>query len=554
MSAAVSGVSTPQSGRVARSTCNYNVYGVGREGESETLNKAKGKLSAAMGRKRLEKLLGRAPLFDFLVSVWHVDRMQADKPDAARHFKGLPKEAITRNLSSDYYIHKWLLESLVTAHFMSSPSIPRAGQRFRTLRLDHWDAVRQLVNLVHSIEDDESAVTLNDTDILLEMYRVVQRQFPWQRGFATAQMLYRSLRIYRTPETSERFQADNGISLDDFVKLGFLYWSTLRDFAFVNEDISYETFGVDVASRDRFLEHISDQPDIAAKYARQFRSRKFRMAHRPSRLRTHPMVCLENDHGKIVVAPLVDLVFLRVTQGLFFDFVKHDDLREIIADRFVSYCIELLHKGACAFRVRKEVRYRKSGNVVRSPDLFLADQGLVSAAIECKARRMSHQAQFGENPTEQARSGFAEIAKGMTQLWRYIADAEDGLLPREVTPNACTRLVLLTFDHWMETPIQIQPAVTAMANEIADEKGIAPQFRRPITFLTIQDLEHIVERGSVDQILSAFDGQLTETYEHWAISSIFDHLHGKLERKSIFTNEAILEVAPWFDLEKYRGG
>jgi hypothetical protein len=474
--------------------------------------------------------------------------MQDDKPAAAHFFKYLPKEAITSDPSSTYFIHKWRLESLLTAYFGSSPAKATTNGRVRILQANHWEAVVTLVNLLHRIEDAESVAVLNDRDIMLEVYRIALRQFPWQRGFATKQMLYRAMRLYRTPETMKRFQNDTGIAFDDFIKLGYLYFAALKIASYAPEDFSFEVFGIDSATRDRFLDHISDTPLSFAQHAKPFHDPKYRIAHRPSRLRTHPVVRLVKDDREVFVAPLVDLVFLRVTQGLFFDFRQreNDNLKEVIADRFVAYCAEIFEKQNCAFRVLQEQEYKKGKNRFKSPDLFLTCDGLVSAAIECKARRMSYQAQFGDEPLEEPKSGFAEIAKGMVQLWRYLADANDGFLPENIKPNSETRLILLTYDSWMEASFGIEEKITAMANELADQKSIPICFRRPIIFMTVLDLEHIVARGDQHMILSVLDGQLTEKYKGWPVSGIFDKLHGELQGRDLFSQEDMLKVAPWF--------
>src|SRR3546814_12675891 len=74
----------------------------------------------------------------------------------------------------------------------------------------------------------------------------------------------------------------------------------------------------------------------------------------------------------------------------------------------------------------------------RTPDVLVSGTDGIVAAIECKAKRMSFDASYADDPVASASVGFDEPAKGMFQIWRFLSHARRGLhgdIP--VAPSCC---------------------------------------------------------------------------------------------------------------------
>ena len=508
-------------------------------------------ISLTYYRKKLSKLLSRTPLFDLINAIWHIDRVQSGDIEKAHYFNGIPEEAKTSDLTSRYYIFKWDLEALLTQHFLTAPSRMKAGRIFRTLNLGNWSAFVTLINELKRVENAESAVSINSETIFLELHRIAQRQFPWQRGFVGKRLLHRYMYIYRNPRTRERFLQTYGLDLDEFSKIGFVLWAQFNKFSHTSVTTSFDVVNLGDQVRDAFLSRVSDTPDTAKAFYEQYRRNDFRIPHWPSRLRTHPLIILNWENKKYIVAPLPDLIFLRVTEGLFYDFVQFDDLRESIAAKYVEYCCEWTERTRNNFELLGEIEYQKGGNRIRSPDIFLKSEGRIAVAIECKSRRMAHAAQFGVNPLDEARSGFVEIANGIVQLWRYIADSEQGLVPDPYNADENTLLLLLTLDSWMDAPMGLKARIIALANDIADEKHISKDSRANVSFASIGDYEYVLERGDTTQIIGAIRKQGTEKYTDWMLSNVFDELYGQIKPTNPFSeNDLEKHVSWWSDFDR----
>ncbi len=225
--------------------------------------------------------------------------------------------------------------------------------------------------------------------------------------------------------------------------------------------------------------------------------------YKPSLLREYP--CLRFANGR-THAPIPDLIVLRGTSGLFYDLIKGpEDVKNEIAGRFEQYCYKLLNATLPELDTARSFQYRaRKGNDFASPDIVLYREGRVSIAFECKATRMSHRARFAEDPAAEDQRGYAEIANGVFQLWRFASHIRRGIagnLQLDANPIG----VVLTLDTWLTMAMPLQDKMLALALEIAAKRDpeISEQDRIPIVFCPVVDLEQTLERATPASFLSA---------------------------------------------------
>lgn len=266
-------------------------------------------------------------------------------------------------------------------------------------------------------------------------------------------------------------------------------------------------------------------------------------AYKPSILRQYP--CLQVGHrGRVLVAPLPDLIMDRVTNGLFYDVIGGGGpVREEIGRRFEEYSLALLSAMLDA-RFEPEATYRTRLGPIATPDILMCGKdGAVRLAIECKASRMSVSARFGDAP--EADRGYEEIAKGVMQLWRFFAHCRQQIAPNQMAPDA--QGVILTMDEWFAGRSTVIPQIMARANELADASAheIPEADRRAVAFCTISELEVV--------LVTATPSSLTETVRigsgdraGWIFSILHDELlTEKTAPKGYPFKQALGDLLPW---------
>ena len=149
------------------------------------------------------------------------------------------------------------------------------------------------------------------------------------------------------------------------------------------------------------------------------------VAYKPSVLRRYP--CISFDKGARTRAPLVNLIMDRITSGLYYDVIgTGGPVPAEIGRQFERYCSELISKSLSGLSCQPETKYT---NGIHTPDILIYEGRECRLVAECKAKRMTVAARFGEDPLNQAAAGFDELGKGVFQIWRHFSFVRRGLLP-----------------------------------------------------------------------------------------------------------------------------
>jgi hypothetical protein len=133
-------------------------------------------------RKRLRDALAIAPDEPFLQMVWAINALHAGRPDLAARLIEFPPEAVQQNVGDQLAIHAWELETLVNQLILTEKT---PGRRYYPCRT--FSTASEFTNYLRNAEDAEYAADGDPEQILNEVHRIGQRQFPWQRQHPTSQ-------------------------------------------------------------------------------------------------------------------------------------------------------------------------------------------------------------------------------------------------------------------------------------------------------------------------------------------------------------------------------
>lgn len=504
-----------------------------------------GRLGRDVVRRKLSRQLQMSLDEEMCVGIAAISILQSGNSAPRELFVDYPAQGIGSETGSEYNLPLWTLETL-TNEMLSSPkqSPPR-----KYLRPDLYANYRALASLVMKLENAEDGIFLAKHDVFTEMHRIGQRQFPWQRGWLNGPNLYRALAIYGSGEAASYFEQEAGLTISQFVLIGMWLGGALSSTDKVNRDTDLSTVGVSPDQLKAALTRLVISHERARSQARRMRERKMPTAYKPSILRDYPIIAF-GSQGERLRAPLPDLIGCRITSGLYLDVVgggpkvwKH------IGDAFETYCVEYLRVMLSTFDVTGEIDYGPKRARLRSPDVLVSRDERILLVAECKAKRMTLEARFADNPVAEAALGYEEIAKGIFQIWRFFAHARRGLVGGAIVHPDCIGVVL-TVDPWLAMARNQEREVYEVAHKLADETGeIEEQDRRHIAVCLIDDVEHALQRGTPDSFLSACKELTSGDKRGWIVSVA--HVADQLGNRAYPFSDRISELLPWWsDLER----
>lgn len=503
-------------------------------------------------RKKLTNHLSKAEDVGLLELVWVVDALQPERGATIPPGFDIPREARGATLGSPYALYKWELETLVNLLLVTPKNLEGRGKT-RKLRIDRFQSLATVANLLREFENEESGLHLDVHNVLNEMHRTGHRQFPWQRGFFDRVSLYRYAFIYNSKECADYFIEKFGISIDKFILCGFACYGYFTSGIGLKANPEVPAIGISREDFRQFLSLTSQTIDEARSSAsalwrdvRRKGGARLPLAYMPSVLRQRPII--SDPPRERYLAPLPALIALRMTAGIYYDLANGpSQLRNSISARFETYCRSLIGRMMPEFNVKSPEKYNVGKKSMDTPDVRIEHSGELRIIVECKATKMTFAAQFGEDPFAAAGLKYAEIAKGVFQVWRYVSHIRAGYFKEHYDITKLKGLVL-TLDNWLAMSRELQDDVLRHADALAvADGGISAADKIPVLFGSISDLEHMLAyTADAEEIFEVMERASDARFLGWLLPNIQRELKPKDEQVRPYPFD-LGEVLPWWE-------
>lgn len=513
------------------------------------------KLGYELYRGRLKKHLSRADGEGFAKLCWAVDSLQsgnAQRVAIAQRVIQHGPNAIVNSPASKHFIHKWMLETLFNELLLTQTHKKKEGGQ-KKLNHQHFDGIVLVYNALREMENSEYGLKCKPEHVRHEMTRILHRQFDWQKQKFNRIDLARSLELYSGALTQAYFEERRGISISTFILAGYAAYIILASAEGFTCPKSAPELGLTEGHFQTAMNAISLTLDQAKTEAASLRNGDQNLtAYKKSVLRLHPLI--KCGAQPIYRAPLIELIWWRVTNGIFYDVVAaKGSVGNEISSRFEGYCTALLEHAFPQVNWQREEQYQFKGSK-ETPDIRAVSGGVTHLVVECKAHRMDIVARFGEDPLTEAPRGFVEVANGVRQVWRYVSHARQGAIPGAAV-NEKTLGVVLTLDPWMRMAADRYEAILARAHELADaEGGIDQQDRRPVAIACIEDIEELCRKASLESFQAVLRQAAGSEYSGYIMSVLHDTLFDGgvgVEREYPFFDR-LGDHLPWWQILEAR--
>lgn len=510
----------------------------------ENTSRAKLKLD----KNRYRTWLERANDADCLTLIWAVNALQSGFEKSVGRIIDYPKEAVLTDMSNKMAVYKWELETIVTSLLTIPKDKPRTG-KFHYTNLKHFGSITSLINWLRSLENGEYGLTNDEHNIWEEMYRIGQRQFSWQRGYNSEQ-LYRHVYVYGQGDCGAYFEEQNGLSVSTFIFLSLALFA-LHAEAPYKEEAKIAALNLPQSDMTKTLSLLSiglkDARGMAHKLNADAVTKlraPLKTAYMPSMLRQKPLIRIDAKRP-IYIAPLPPLILNRATAGLYYDIKQGPKQLETEANgRFEEYIRKLVEAYHPRLQAIKGERYGRRGADLDPPDCLVKDGEQITAAIECKATKLTFEGQFAENPMFAAKQGFEQLAKGVFQLWRFFSHARRNIYTTHpVAANA--HGVVLTMDNWMQMADKLREGAITRAKELAAaDAEINEADMRDVVFASVQELNDTFAKTNTDEFFTVLGHAVTRRFKGYGLPEVAAECGVELTAKGFPLNVA--ELLPWW--------
>lgn len=457
-----------------------------------------------------------------LQMMWAINALQSgDAPSLAAYLR-YPKEAATTDLTHKHFAQKWEIENLLLL-LLSTPK--EKVDFLRAPDYQSYDTVANLVNQLKAAEEAESALLVDHANVLDELQRYAHKQFLWQREFFEIERLYRYTYVYGQGSCADYFERQNGLSINEFILTCIALYGCTKAFAWqkvtrIEPPLTLRPEIVGLTLKLVAKELPEMRAETTKRIDQVMSAGRPKLAYLPSTLRHFPIIS-STKHNDQIIAPLPQLLIFRATSGLYYDLAGGpQNLLKEANGRFEEYGKKLIQARCPRFEVSRDQEYGPKGKRMRTPDLLLKDGGIVKAVFECKATKLTFTAQYGDDQFAEAPKAFGQIAKGMSQLWKFFSRARRGIYTNETVADDAYGIIL-TMENWFQLDRTQLPSLRAAADKLCeDEPDVTPEDKRDVIFCSIEALDSVLAVSNEDEVLETFTKAREKEYLGWMLNDI----------------------------------
>ncbi len=392
-----------------------------------------------------------------------------------------------------------------------------------------WSYLASAINKLKRFEN-ELCSTQPPGSVLLELYRIAHRQFPWQIRL-NAFSLARYFKIFNHPSIDAIVKRVMGLSVEELYVVGMAFTGLLLSKFAVILPLRNEIPGIGPEHFERFIKHFSlSLEDLKAMYSEHQRY-NYDYPYLYDPLRQFPLIRMKLSNQDALVSPIPPLLFHRFTDGLYYEICGEKDFGVPFGKAFESYIGETL-KAAVGFGmpIHEEKEYFVGRDRKDTVDWIL--EGKEAALfIECKTRRVGLNAKV-EIATENALNNEIEkMANFIVQIYKTLFDYKRNLYPSlKFNPDRKIFPLILTLEDWYFFGGKIGRMLEAKVNELLRiekiDLGILKE--APYTICPTHEFEKMVQ---IIARVGVFDFMSRKVYNPekvlWPMSSYMADEFGK---------------------------
>ena len=415
-------------------------------------------------------------------------------------------------------VYEWQLETLAKEIILNTETTTTN----KTLR--EW---RYFSGALNKLKDFENNISIQYSDIfkkqiLIELYRISHRQFPWQTH-PNLISLTRYYKIFSHPEIDSIIQKNTGLTTKELYVIGFAFTGVYIEFFSLNYPPELQILGITQEKIDKFLKHFSTDMESIKKLITDSQSYDYDYAYTLSPLRITPLIRTIHNGKDSIIAPVPTFLFKRFTDGIYYEICKDPDFAHPFGHSFQSYIGEVIDKSNIdkRFKYFKEDEYYVGRDRKDTADWIVLDN-TANLFIECKTKRLRATAKITLEDNLALEEELNLMADFIVQVYTTIIDYRGDHYKEIKNNNKPCFPVVVTLEEWYVFGDKIiSEMLDKKVKNKLEEKKIDPTIveKEPYTICSAGEFNILTQIINLVDIQKFMSEKTTGEHRLWALTS-----------------------------------
>ena len=235
------------------------------------------------------------------------------------------------------YLHPWDLGTLSRELVLNADK--------GSYNLGNWNHLAKAINYIRRLEGEAYTGGQDGVrpDVLLELHRLIHRQFPWQTAIGVNPIV-RVFKVFGEAKVDEIVLRELGMTTHQFLKLGLAVTGHFFKKWGMSTNQYYGVLGISREASDAFLNRITcTMEELKTKItAGQSYGCDWIYAWNP--LEATPLIRFDPTYPDRVICPIPRYLNHRGADGIFYDLVRSSGFSNPFGDSFQDYIGEVLSR------------------------------------------------------------------------------------------------------------------------------------------------------------------------------------------------------------------
>lgn len=481
--------------------------------------------------KPLRNHLNKTALDDSFFVVWaYVQYLQFDNK-FPQDIEVAPEFLNQNHIQKSRTCAEWELETITREIIVNSQDI-----NFIDKSMKKWSYFSNAINKLKDIENEIGRVFINKDNILVELFRLSHRQFPWQVR-PSGEYLTRYYKIFNQKSLNIILVKTIGLSVKELYISGMLFVGAYLKSPAINLPINVQVNAIKNEKIVQFVKIFSlDINSLREKVKSEVRYND-KFAYSFSSLRSFPIIKMSYRQKECLVCPMPTLLFWQITDGIYYKILEEikkikdeKEQKEILGNfgnslgkQFQNYVGEVLEKSIKnkSLKFFREQEYKEGKNRKDTVDWMIVDNNAM-LFIECKAKRMNLPAKIELDDDSFIKAELDKMADFIKQVYKSIDDYKNNKYPnikfdksRKIFP------VILTLEHWYLFGDKFLNELDAILKNKIKENNLDEKYLEsyPYSICSVEEFEkmtQIIDKIGVNNFMSK---KFNQDRRLWAFQS-----------------------------------
>jgi hypothetical protein len=394
----------------------------------------------------------------------------------------------------DKKVYEWELEILVKEIILNADYNNSSSGK----TIKQWHYFSKAVNEIKDLENIISIKYANlfKENILLELYRISHRQFPWQSN-PNLIWITRYYKIFSNSELNLIIQKNIGLTTKELYTLGLAIIGIYLNNFVLHYPPTLFIGGIDKLKFDRFLDHFCiDMVSVREKIKEtQLYNQDFSYSF--NQLRATPLIRTDYNKKDSLVCPIPTFLFRRFTDGIYYEICNEPAFSNPFGKSYQNYIGEALVKSITdsRYQILCETEYFVGKNKKQTVDWILTDSDC-NLFIECKTKKLRAEAKILLEDNKILNEDLNLMADFIVQIYKSILDYLNNFYLNFPNNKKLNFPLVVTLEDWYlyGDKIIVQELDTMVAAKF-DEIGIKKDLLKtmPYSVCSTDDFEKTMQ-------------------------------------------------------------